>query len=229
MALNNQRRATRHLALGLADPQIIVPETAYAEAQQNNRRSLIGRVLSPRRVDLHGLLDRLPLDWHADKSRLRGRIIGGGKFQFLFETERDLEMVLWSARFRFCRNCGDLKHLKKSCTRNWVDVPDPNERALSPPPPDASFDGSAENNGERGTSSGTLEGELEPAGEDGEYQQTQGLDGVDGGDGKQVQSEMVGTSAEGSKRKFEAVEDDDGVLEKKIRGSSNETEPLGEE
>ncbi|KAF2543393.1 hypothetical protein F2Q68_00031745 [Brassica cretica] len=127
MALNNQRRATRHLSLGLADPQIIVPETAYAEAQQNNRRSLI-------------------------------------------------------ARFRFCRNCGDLKHLKKSCTRNWVDVPDPNERALSPPPPDASFDGTAENNGERGTSSGTLEGELEPAGEDGEYQQTQGLDGVDGGD-----------------------------------------------
>ncbi|CAN6801919.1 unnamed protein product [Brassica oleracea] len=339
MALNNQRRAPRHLALGLADPQIIVPETSYAEAQQNNRRSLIGRVLSPRRVDLHGLLDRLPLDWHADRSRLRGRIIGGGKFQFLFETELDLEMVLWSgpytyegwlvvlqrwedepgpdflksipmwvkirgilvrylsegtvreivkgmgevmevelddktfdvrfvrvrvdvsvetrlcfkkvvrfesgevkvvsvsyediacntARFRFCRNCGDLKHLKKSCTRVWVDVPDPNECALSPPPPDASFDGTAENNGERGTSSGTLEGELEPAGEDGEYQQTQGLDGVDGGDGKQVQSEMVGTSAEGSKRKFEAVEDDNGLLEKRIRGSSNETEPLGEE
>ncbi|CAG7889327.1 unnamed protein product [Brassica rapa] len=268
MALNNQRRAPRHLALGLADPQIIVPETAYAEAQQNNRRSLIGRVLSPRRLDLHGLLDRLPLDWHADRSRLRGRINGGGKFQFLFETERDLEMVLWSgpytydgwlvvlqrwedepgpdflksipmwvkirgipvrylsegtvreivkgmgeimevdlddktfdvrfvrarvdvsvetrlcfkkvvrfesgevkvvslsyediacntARFRFCRNCGGLKHLKKSCKLVWVDVPDPNERALSPPPPDASFDGSAENNGERGTSSGTLEG-----------------------------------------------------------------------
>ncbi|KAF3602897.1 hypothetical protein F2Q69_00037106 [Brassica cretica] len=77
MALNNQRRAPRHLALGLADPQIIVPETSYAEAQLNNRRSLIGRVLSPRRVDLHGLLDRLPLDWHADRSRLRGRIIGG--------------------------------------------------------------------------------------------------------------------------------------------------------
>ncbi|KAH0943069.1 hypothetical protein HID58_002706 [Brassica napus] len=313
MALNNQRRAPRHLALGLADPQIIVPETAYAEAQQNNRRSLIGRVLSPRRLDLHGLLDRLPLDWHADRSRLRGRINGGGKFQFLFETERDMEMVLWSgpytydgwlvvlqrwedepgpdflksipmwvkirgipvrylsegtvreivkgmgeimevdlddktfdvrfvrarvdvsvetrlcfkkvvrfesgevkvvslsyediacntARFRFCRNCGGLKHLKKSCKLVWVDVPDPNERALSPPPPDASFDGSAENNGERGTSSG--------------------LDGVDGGDGKQVQSEMVGTSAEGSKRKFEAVEEDDGVLEKRIRGSSDET------
>ncbi|KAF3603573.1 hypothetical protein F2Q69_00037107 [Brassica cretica] len=121
-----------------------------------------------------------------------------------------------TARFRFCRNCGDLKHLKKSCTRVWVDVPDPNECALSPPPPDASFDGTAENNGERGTSSGTLEGELEPAGEDGEYQQTQGLDGVDGGDGKQVQSEMVGTSAEGSKRKFEAVEDDNGLLEKRF-------------
>uniref|UniRef100_M4EHU7 Uncharacterized protein n=1 Tax=Brassica campestris TaxID=3711 RepID=M4EHU7_BRACM len=60
-----------------------------------------------------------------------------------------------------------------------------------------------------------------------EHQQTQGLDGVDGGEGKQVQSEMVGTSAEGSKRKFEAVEEDDGVLEKRIRGSSNETEGLG--
>ncbi|KAG5415396.1 hypothetical protein IGI04_002963 [Brassica rapa subsp. trilocularis] len=242
MALNNQRRAPRHLALGLADPQIIVPETAYAEAQQNNRRSLIGRVLSPRRVDLHGLLDRLPLDWHADRSRLRGRIIGGGKFQFLlcykkvvrFESG-EVKVVSLSyediacntARFRFCRNCGGLKHLKKSCTLVWVDVPDPNERALSPPPPDASFDGSAEDNGERGTSSGTLEGELEPAGEDVEHQQTQGLDGVDGGEGKQVQSEMVGTSAEGSKRKFEAVEEDDGVLEKRIRGSSNETEGLG--
>lgn len=66
-------------------------------------------------------------------------------------------------------------------------------------------------------------GGLEPASEDVEHQQMQGLDGVDGGDGKQVQSEMVGTSAEGSKRKFEAVEEDDGVLEKRIRGSSDET------
>lgn len=122
-----------------------------------------------------------------------------------------------TARFRFCRNCGGLKHLKKSCTSVWVDVPDPNERALSPPPPDASFDGSADNNGERGT----LEEQVEPEGEDVKQQQPHGLDG------RQVQSEMVGTSAQGCKRKFEAVEEADGVLVKRVRGSSDETEGLG--
>ncbi|ESQ45968.1 hypothetical protein EUTSA_v10011070mg [Eutrema salsugineum] len=48
------------------------------------------------------------------------------------------EDVAWNtSRFRFCHNCGDLNHLAKSCSHVWVDVPDPLERALSPPPPDA--------------------------------------------------------------------------------------------
>ncbi|ESQ37233.1 hypothetical protein EUTSA_v10002589mg [Eutrema salsugineum] len=346
MALNNRRRATsRHLALGLADPQIVVPGTAYAEATETNRRSLVGRVLGPRKPDLYSVIQTLPHEWNAAGSRSRGRVIGGGKFQFVFERDRDLEMVLWSgpythngwlvvlqqwedepgpeflqsvpmwlrirgipiryvcegtireivssmgevmeidlddktvdlrsvrvrvnvsvdtklcfkkvvrfesgetkivklryedvawntSRFRFCRNCGDLNHLAKSCSHVWVDVPDPLERALSPPPPDASFDGSAENNGGNGTL--TWEEKLEQVDgssdavqdlPDGDLEQKQqGLDGVQEADDKQVKSEIGGTSSEGSKRKFEAVEEADDILEKRIRGSSDATEGLG--
>lgn len=38
---------------------------------------------------------------------------------------------------------------------------------------------------------------------------------------------MVGILVEGFKRKFEVVEEDDGVLEKRIWGSFNEIEGLG--
>lgn len=284
------------------------------------------------------MIDRLPHEWSVDESRCHGRIIGGRKFEFVFDEERDLEMVLWSspytyngwlvvlqkwedepgpdflqsvpmwvrirgipirylcdgtireivssmgevmeieldektvdlrsvrvrvdvsvdtrlcfkkvvrfdsgetkivslryediawntAGFKFCRNRGALNHFTKSCKRVWVDVPDPNDRSLSPPPPDASSDGSAENNGEGGTSSDAFE-QLEPtvqdlAGGDGEQQQQQGLDDVEEGHVTQVQSEMVGTSSEGSKRKFEA----DDILDKRIRRSSSDaTEGLG--
>ncbi|CAA7045678.1 unnamed protein product [Microthlaspi erraticum] len=306
MALNNRR----YLALGLADPQIAVPATAYAEAVETNHLSIVGRLLRPKNQDLYSVIQTLPHKWNVRGSQLRGRIIGGGKFQFLFDTERDLEMALWSgpytyngwivvlqrwedepgpeflrsvpmwvrirgipirylckgtvreiassmgevmdielddkiidlryvrvrvnvsvdsrlcfkkvvrfesgevkivslryedvawgrAKFKFCRNCGDMKHLARSCKLPWIDVPDPYERSLSPPPPDAAgSDAFAENNGQSGTSDAVL-------------------DGV----------EMVGTSAEGSKRKFEASrEEGDDIQRKRIRGSSDGTEDLG--
>ncbi|KFK39706.1 hypothetical protein AALP_AA3G278000 [Arabis alpina] len=353
MALNNRRRAPRHLALGLADPHIAIPEAVYDEASETNRRSLVGRVLSPKKQDLYSVIQRLPHEWNVRESRCHGRIIGSRKFQFVFDEERDLEMVLWSGpytfngwlvvlqkwedepgpdflqsipmwvrirgipirylcdgtireivsymgevmevelddktfdlrsvrvrvrvdvsvdtrlcfkkvvrfgsietrivslryediawntvRFKFCRNCGALNHLKKSCTRAWVDVPDPNDRSLSPPPPDATTsDGSAENNGEGGNDVEQLEpaadvavqdlpggDEQQQQGVDGDEQQQQGVDGVEEAKVKQVESEMVGTSSEGSKRKFEAVEKVDDVREKRIRSSSDATEDLG--
>ncbi|KAL1213489.1 hypothetical protein V5N11_008355 [Cardamine amara subsp. amara] len=332
MALNHRRSAPRHFALGLADPQIAVSQTTYAVATDNNRRSLVGRVLSPRRQDLYSVIARLPDDWNVDGSKCHGRIIGGGKFQFVFDEERDLEMVLWSgpytyngwlvvlqkwedepgheflqfvpmwlrirgipirylcdgtvrkiassmgevmesrcddslvdlrsvrcrvnvsvntrlcfkkvvtfdsgevkivslryedvawnkARFKFCGNCGALNHLAKSCLVAWVDVPDPNDRSLSPPLHESSSDGSVENNnGEGGSSSEPADASANavqdlPDG-DGEEQQKQGLDG----DVMKVQSEMVGTSSEGSKRKFDSVEQADDIVEKRLRGSTD--------
>ncbi|EOA31898.1 hypothetical protein CARUB_v10015127mg [Capsella rubella] len=347
MALINRRRRPRYLSLGLADPQITVPETAYAEVREKNRRSLVGRVVGPeiKRQDLYSLIDKLPLEWFLDESKCRGRLIGGGKFQFVFERDRDLEMVLWSgpytfngwlvvlekwedepgpgflksvpmwlkirgipvqyisdgtireiassmgevtevelddemfdlryvrarvnvavyttrlcfkkvvrfdtgevkivsfgyedigrskAKFKFCRNCGALNHLTRSCSVPWVDVPDPYGRALSPPPHEScSSDGSNENNGE----GGTLELLLGPADAsddvvhdlpnvDGEQQQKD-LGGVEEADGTQVQSDMVGTSPEGSKRKFDATGEADDNLEKRLRGSADASESLG--
>ncbi|XP_010466789.1 PREDICTED: uncharacterized protein LOC104746938 [Camelina sativa] len=344
MALNNRRRKPRYLALGLADEPITVPETAYAEVREKTRLSLVGRVVvTPRRQDLYSLIDKLPQEWPIDSSKCRGRLIGGGKFQFLFERERDLEMVLWSgpyhfnrslvvldkwqdkpgpqflkqvpmwlkirgipvqylsdgtvreiassmgevmevelddtmfdlrtvrarvnvsvdttrlcfkkvvrfdsgevkivslryediamsrARFKFCCNCGALNHLTSSCSVPWVDVPDPYDRSLSPPPHESSIsDGSAENNGESGTkeqleladASADVVQDL-PNG-DGEQQQQQG---VEEARATQVQSEMVGTSSEGSKRKFDATEQTDDNLEKRLRGSADDaSEGLG--
>lgn len=341
MALNNPRRTPRYLALGLSDEQIAVPETAYAEVREKNRQSLVCRVLSPRRQDLYSVIDKLRLEWCLTESECHGRIIGGGKFQFVFEKERDLEMVLWSgpytfngwlvvlqkwedeqgpeflksvpmwlkirgipiqylcdgtvreiassmgevmevelddamvdlssvrarvnvcvdtrlcfkkvarfdtgevkivsfryedigcskARFKFCFNCGAMNHLARNCSVPWVDVPDPYERDLSPPPHEASFDGSAENNGEGGMleqveaadASADVVQDL-PVGDGEEEQQQQGLDGVEEVHTTQVQSEMVGTSSEGSKRKFDSAEQGDDNPEKRLRGSTDATE-----
>ncbi|CAA0383506.1 unnamed protein product [Arabidopsis thaliana] len=157
------------------------------------------------------------------------------------------EIGMSKARFKFCFNCGDMNHLARNCLIPWVDVPDPYERSLSPPPHESNSDGSAEGNcGDGGTSSGTLEllelvdavqdfpvgdGEqLELAGVvqdlpvgDGEQQQ-QGLDGVEEANATQVDSEMVGISSEGSKRKFDAVEQGDENPEKRLRGITDATE-----
>ncbi|KAL9292540.1 putative transcription factor interactor and regulator CCHC(Zn) family [Arabidopsis thaliana] len=340
MALNNPRRTRRYLALGLADEPIAVPETVYAQVREKKRQSLVCRVLSPRRQDLYSVIDKLRLEWCLGGYECHGRIIGGGKCQFVFEKERDLEMKwedeqgpeflksvpMWlkirgipiqylcdgtvreiassmgevmevelddgmvdlssvrarvnvcvdtrlcfkkvarfdsgevkivsfryedigmsKARFKFCFNCGDMNHLARNCLIPWVDVPDPYERSLSPPPHESNSDGSAEGNcGDGGTSSGTLEllelvdavqdfpvgdGEqLELAGVvqdlpvgDGEQQQ-QGLDGVEEANATQVDSEMVGISSEGSKRKFDAVEQGDENPEKRLRGITDATE-----
>lgn len=341
MALIYRRRTQRFLALGLADPPIVVPETAYAEVREKNRRSLVGRVLSPRRQDLYPLIDSLRTEWGVEASKCHGRLIGGGKFQFLFETERDLEMVLWSgpytfngwlvvlqkwedeqgpeflksvpmwltirgipiqylsdatireiassmgevmevelddamfdfrsvrarvnvsvdtrlcfkkvvrfdsgevkivslryeniggskALFKFCCNCGAMNHLVRSCSVPWVDVPDPNDRSLSPPPHES--DGSAENNGEGGISDlleladTSVDVVQDLPNGDGEQQQ-QDLGGVEEGNASQVQSEMVGTSSEGSKRKFDAAEQADDNPEKRLRGSTDASEGLGD-
>lgn len=117
MALNHRQRAPRHLALGLADPQIAVSQTAYAVATDNNRRSLVGRVISPRRQDLYSVIASLPHEWSVAGSKCHGRIIGGGKFQFVFDEERDLEMVLWSGPYTYN---GWLVVLQK-----WEDEPGP--------------------------------------------------------------------------------------------------------
>lgn len=110
MALNNPRRIRRYLALGLADEPIAVPETVYAQVREKKRQSLVCRVLSPRRQDLYSVIDKLRLEWCLGGYECHGRIIGGGKCQFVFEKERDLEMVLWLVLTRLmdgslcCRN-----------------------------------------------------------------------------------------------------------------------------
>ncbi|CAE6227282.1 unnamed protein product [Arabidopsis arenosa] len=241
------------LALGLADQPIAVPETAYAEATENNRKSLVGRVLSPRRQDLYSVISRLPHEWNIDGSKCHGRIIGGGKFQFKWEDEQGpdflnsvpmwlrirgipirylcegtkvvrfgsgevrivslrYEDIAWSkVSFKFYRNCGGLNHLARSCSRVWVDVPDPYDRALSPPPLDSSVDGSGEKNGEGG------KGLPDGVGEQ------KGLDGVEDGNVTQVK---VGTSSEGSKRKFDAGDQEDDIVEKRLKGSADAVQDL---
>ncbi|XP_019096841.1 PREDICTED: uncharacterized protein LOC104767820 [Camelina sativa] len=141
------------------------------------------------------------------------------------------------ARFKFCCNCGALNHLTSSCSVPWVDVPDPYDRSLSPPPHESSIsDGSAENNGESGTkeqlqladASADVVQDLPNGDGEQQQQQQQGVDVVEDARATQVQSEMVGTSSGGSKRKFDATEQTDDNLEKRLRGSADDaSEGLG--
>ncbi|XP_002863858.2 uncharacterized protein LOC9301674 [Arabidopsis lyrata subsp. lyrata] len=141
------------------------------------------------------------------------------------------EDIAWSkVSFKFYRNCGGLNHLARSCSRVWVDVPDPYDRALSPPPLDSSVDGSGEKNGEGGRSLGLLE-QIDPADASADAVQglpdgvgeQKGLDGVEDGNVTQVK---VGTSPEGSKRKFDAGDQEDDIVEKRLKGSADAVQDL---
>ncbi|KAG7533299.1 hypothetical protein ISN45_Aa08g009370 [Arabidopsis thaliana x Arabidopsis arenosa] len=249
MALNNQRRAPRYLALGLADQPIAVPETAYAEATENNRKSLVGRVLSPRRQDLYSkwedeqgpdFLNSVPM-W----LRIRGipiRYLCEGTVREIASSMGEImEVELDDVKFdfRFVRVRVNVSVDTRLCFKKvvrfgsglvWVDVPDPYDRALSPPPLDSSVDGSGEKNGEGGRSLGLLE-QIDPADASADAVQglpdgvgeQKGLDGVEDGNVTQVK---VGTSSEGSKRKFDAGDQEDDIVEKRLKGSADAVQDL---
>ncbi|KAG7532893.1 Endonuclease/exonuclease/phosphatase [Arabidopsis thaliana x Arabidopsis arenosa] len=82
----------QNMALGREEPELFIPQEAYASVEARNRLSLIARPLNPRVQNLNSVIAALPRTWGLN-TRVHGRILDATYVQFLFQTEVDLLTV----------------------------------------------------------------------------------------------------------------------------------------
>ncbi|KAG7563477.1 Zinc knuckle CX2CX4HX4C [Arabidopsis suecica] len=70
-----------------------IPDRDTTALAEENRLTLIGRVTNPKTQKSKAIVDYLPQVWNLE-NRVSGRELGPEMFQFRFETEADLQMVL---------------------------------------------------------------------------------------------------------------------------------------
>lgn len=97
---DNLRRAIQDINLGVYDDPIPLPLDFVAQAAEENRFTLIGRPVMPRKQNLRSIVATLPRSWDQ-AGFVHGRIIEGRRFQFVFPSEESLETVLWRGLWAF--------------------------------------------------------------------------------------------------------------------------------
>ncbi|XP_048622738.1 uncharacterized protein LOC125591881 [Brassica napus] len=85
----------RRLELDLEEEIICIPECDLTAVSERFERTLIGRVLHQGGRSIEALISLLPREriWNVE-GRARGTNLGNGRFQFDFDKEEDLNMVL---------------------------------------------------------------------------------------------------------------------------------------
>ncbi|XP_013645882.2 uncharacterized protein LOC106350558 [Brassica napus] len=89
---NNIRRALQDINLGADDAPFVLPSAVVRRAEEENRFILIGRPVMPRKQNLRAIVATMPRNWGFD-GVVRGRIIEGRRFQFVFPTEEAMDTV----------------------------------------------------------------------------------------------------------------------------------------
>ncbi|RID49757.1 hypothetical protein BRARA_H00535 [Brassica rapa] len=90
---DNIRRAMQDITLGSEDPPFVLPAEVVRQAEEENRFILVGRPVMPRRQNLRALLATMPRNWGFE-GLVRGRLIEGRRFQFVFPSEESMDMVI---------------------------------------------------------------------------------------------------------------------------------------
>lgn len=83
-------------------PPIKIPQVDTASLIEEHKLTLIGRVTNPKIQKTRALVDFFLQQWRVSGS-ITGRDLGPNLFQFKFESERDLQMILAKAPFHFKR------------------------------------------------------------------------------------------------------------------------------
>ncbi|KAJ4911972.1 Uncharacterized protein Rs2_06593 [Raphanus sativus] len=83
-------------------PLVRIPEADVSDLIDRNRFTLIGRVISPAIQKTRALVDFFLQHWNV-VGRITGRDLGPNLFQFCFESERDMQVILAKAPFHFKR------------------------------------------------------------------------------------------------------------------------------
>lgn len=83
-------------------PLIRIPESNVSDLIEKNKFTLIGRVTNPAIQKTRALVDFFLQHWNV-VGRITGRPLGPNLFQFSFESEKDMQVILSKAPFHFKR------------------------------------------------------------------------------------------------------------------------------
>ncbi|KAL0731921.1 hypothetical protein Bca4012_028015 [Brassica carinata] len=83
-------------------PLVRIPDSNVSELIEKNKFTLIGRVTNPAIQKTRALVDFFLQHWNV-VGKITGRPLGPNLFQFSFESEKDLQVILSKAPFHFKR------------------------------------------------------------------------------------------------------------------------------
>lgn len=86
-------KALMALSLDEEDTPFAMPELPEFSSAEDNKLSLIGRILNPQCQKMSTLIMRMPRKWEKE-GRVRGIDLSQERFQFIFQNEHDLLDVL---------------------------------------------------------------------------------------------------------------------------------------
>lgn len=86
-------KALMALSLDEEDVPFVMPELPGFSSAEENKLSLIGRILNPHRQKMPNLIRRMPRKWQKE-GKVLGIALSQERFQFIFKTEHDLLDVL---------------------------------------------------------------------------------------------------------------------------------------
>ncbi|KAL0719718.1 hypothetical protein Bca4012_069042 [Brassica carinata] len=87
------RRAMQDIDLGSNDVPFVLPADVVSRAAEENRFILVGRPTMPRKQNLRGIIATMPRVWGLE-GLVRGRIMEGRRFQFIFPSEEAMDTVI---------------------------------------------------------------------------------------------------------------------------------------
>lgn len=83
-------------------PPVRIPESNVSDLIDRHKYTLIGRVTNPKIQKTHALVEFFLQQWNV-AGRITGRDLGPHLFQFSFESEKDLQVILSKSPFHFKR------------------------------------------------------------------------------------------------------------------------------
>lgn len=86
-------KALMALSLDEEDSPFVMPELPEYSSAEDNKLSLMGRLLNPDRQKMSNLIMKMPRKWQKE-GKVRGIALSQERFQFIFKTEHDLVDVL---------------------------------------------------------------------------------------------------------------------------------------
>lgn len=90
---DNLRRALQDIDLGANNNPIPLPVEVVNQAAAENRFSIVGKPVMPRRQNIRSIVAARPRLW-GQGGLIHGRVLEGRRFQFVFPSEKSMELVL---------------------------------------------------------------------------------------------------------------------------------------